>query len=158
MNVWNNFSLHIDTFSLQTFAFFFLCYYIPKKGDRVETVSFDLCYYFYSKEYHGTDPNSYAFIFMSVTWIWLVGPLIRIVVRTSALGIKKVNIIPYRLVRPKFFFPASKPIQVISCFVPLFIPGCFGLFREVSVIPAEILISVQNHSEENYLFEIDFCR
>lgn len=36
------------------------------------------------------------------------------------------------------------------CFVPLFIPGCFGLFRlfrEVPVIPAEILIS-----EENYLF------
>ena len=82
MNVWNNFSLHIDTFSLQTFAFFCVIIFssLPKKGDRVETVSFHLCYYFYSKEYHGTDPNSYAFIFMSVTWIWLVGPLIRIVV------------------------------------------------------------------------------
>ena len=60
MNVWNNFSLHIDTFSVETFAFFF-CVIIfsslPKKGDRVETVSFDLCYYFYSKEYHGTDPK-----------------------------------------------------------------------------------------------------
>ena len=53
---------------------------LPKKGDRVETVSF-FVYYLYSKEYHGTDPIpiSYAFIYLyvSVTWMWLVGPLIK---------------------------------------------------------------------------------
>ena len=91
-----------------------------------------------------------VYFYMSVTWIWLVGPLIRIVVRTSALGIKKVNIIPYRLVRSKFLFPAKKPIQVTPCFLSLFIPSCFGLFREVPVILAEILISVRNQFRRKF--------
>ena len=36
------------------------------------------------------------------------------------------------------------------CFVPLFIPSCFGLFQEVPVVPAEILISVRNQFRRKF--------